>query len=158
MVERKQEESIRTGLESVVSNRAALAREMKTKLTPKEVGSKCDVNAHVHRNDTQSSREKSNPAGAVDQGGIGFEFFLEKPCRGEHRRGPNPRKTCANTKIWWTSKNRPNLNSLGGVKFFPVSIGLTCEHNILVLKPSPCLHNGNEVDDWMDLDKWNSWV
>ncbi|GFW75591.1 hypothetical protein TNCV_4427741 [Trichonephila clavipes] len=26
-----------------------------------------------------------------------------------------------------------------------------------VLKPSPCLHNGNEVDDWMGLDEWNSW-
>ncbi|GFX15751.1 uncharacterized protein TNCV_2132371 [Trichonephila clavipes] len=35
--------------------------------------------------------------------------------------------------------------------------GLTWEHDILVLKPSPCLHNGNEVDDWMGLDEWNSW-
>ncbi|GFU56296.1 uncharacterized protein TNCV_582301 [Trichonephila clavipes] len=26
-----------------------------------------------------------------------------------------------------------------------------------VLKSSPCLHNGNEVDDWMGLDEWNSW-
>ncbi|GFX59644.1 hypothetical protein TNCV_3754091 [Trichonephila clavipes] len=26
-----------------------------------------------------------------------------------------------------------------------------------MLKPSPCLHNGNEVDDWMGLDEWNSW-
>ncbi|GFT70211.1 transposable element Tcb1 transposase [Trichonephila clavipes] len=37
-------------------------------------------------------------------------------------------------------------------------IGLTWEHDILVLKPSPCLHNGNEVDDWMGLDEWNSWL
>ncbi|GFS73244.1 uncharacterized protein TNCV_4571631 [Trichonephila clavipes] len=28
---------------------------------------------------------------------------------------------------------------------------------ILVLKPSPCLHNGNEVDDRMGLDEWNNW-
>ncbi|GFY35977.1 mariner transposase [Trichonephila clavipes] len=27
----------------------------------------------------------------------------------------------------------------------------------LVLKPSPCQHNGNEVDDWTGLDEWNSW-
>ncbi|GFT69370.1 uncharacterized protein TNCV_4182201 [Trichonephila clavipes] len=24
-------------------------------------------------------------------------------------------------------------------------------------KPFPCLHNGNEVDDWMGLDEGNSW-
>ncbi|PRD23977.1 UNVERIFIED_CONTAM: hypothetical protein NCL1_44963 [Trichonephila clavipes] len=36
-------------------------------------------------------------------------------------------------------------------------IGLTCEHNILVLKPSPCLHNGSQVDNWMGLNEWNSW-
>ncbi|GFY35340.1 uncharacterized protein TNCV_796921 [Trichonephila clavipes] len=30
---------------------------------------------------------------------------------------------------------------------FPVPIGLTWERDILVFKPSPCLHNGNEVDD-----------
>ncbi|GFY22072.1 uncharacterized protein TNCV_3297161 [Trichonephila clavipes] len=53
-------------------------------------------------------------------------------------------------------KSSPKLNSLG-VKFFPFPIGLTWEHDILVRKPSPCLHNGNEVDDWMSLDEWNSW-
>ncbi|GFX08378.1 uncharacterized protein TNCV_3268671 [Trichonephila clavipes] len=42
------------------------------------------------------------------------------------------------------------------VKFYPVPIGLTWEQNILVLKPSPCLHNGNEADDWMGLDEWNT--
>ncbi|GFU75197.1 retrovirus-related Pol polyprotein from transposon 297 [Trichonephila clavipes] len=31
------------------------------------------------------------------------------------------------------------------------------EHDILVLKPSPCLHNANEVDDWMGVDEWTSW-
>ncbi|GFW06102.1 uncharacterized protein TNCV_4478941 [Trichonephila clavipes] len=36
---------------------------------------------------------------------------------------------------------------LRGMKFFPVPIGLTLEHDIIVLKPSPCLHNGNEADD-----------
>ncbi|GFX46417.1 uncharacterized protein TNCV_238791 [Trichonephila clavipes] len=54
-------------------------------------------------------------------------------------------------------KSRPKLNSLEVEKFFPVPIGLTWEHDILVLKPSPCLHNGNEADDWMGLDEWNSW-
>ncbi|GFX08419.1 uncharacterized protein TNCV_3269081 [Trichonephila clavipes] len=50
------------------------------------------------------------------------------------------------------------LNSLGGgVKNFPVPIGLTWEQNILVPMPSPCLHNGNEADDWMGLDKRNTW-
>ncbi|GFU04563.1 hypothetical protein TNCV_1516091 [Trichonephila clavipes] len=39
----------------------------------------------------------------------------------------------------------------------PVSIGLTWEHDILVLKPFPCLHSGHEVDDWMGLNEWNSW-
>ncbi|GFX00463.1 uncharacterized protein TNCV_2091131 [Trichonephila clavipes] len=36
--------------------------------------------------------------------------------------------------------------------------GLTWEHDTLVLKPSPSLHNGNEVDDWMGLDEWTSWL
>ncbi|GFU31140.1 uncharacterized protein TNCV_2193311 [Trichonephila clavipes] len=35
-----------------------------------------------------------------------------------------------------------------------LAIGLTWEHDILVLKPSPCLHNGNETDDWMGLDEF----
>ncbi|GFU88994.1 hypothetical protein TNCV_2894421 [Trichonephila clavipes] len=39
----------------------------------------------------------------------------------------------------------------------PRANALQWEHGILVLKPSPCLHNGNEVDDWMGLDEWNSW-
>ncbi|GFW68118.1 hypothetical protein TNCV_1880001 [Trichonephila clavipes] len=51
--EETQEESIRTGPESVVANGAALARERKTKLTPP---GNWDVNGHVHPNDTQSSR------------------------------------------------------------------------------------------------------
>ncbi|GFU64667.1 uncharacterized protein TNCV_1947851 [Trichonephila clavipes] len=54
-------------------------------------------------------------------------------------------------------KSSAKLNSLGGVKLFPVVIGLTWEHDILVLKLSPCLHNGNDVDDWIGLDEWNSW-
>ncbi|GFY02494.1 uncharacterized protein TNCV_3503751 [Trichonephila clavipes] len=37
------------------------------------------------------------------------------------------------------------------------SIGLTWEHDILVLNPSSCLTNGSQVYDWMGLDKWNSW-
>ncbi|GFS96987.1 uncharacterized protein TNCV_4178451 [Trichonephila clavipes] len=45
----------------------------------------------------------------------------------------------------------------GGVKWLPVPIGLTQEHDILELKPSPCLDNGNEADDWMGLDEWNTW-
>ncbi|GFV81084.1 uncharacterized protein TNCV_2270681 [Trichonephila clavipes] len=53
-------------------------------------------------------------------------------------------------------KSKPKLNSLGG-ELFPVPIGLTSEHDILALTPSPCLHNVNEVDDWMGLDEWNSW-
>ncbi|GFV69020.1 uncharacterized protein TNCV_1999861 [Trichonephila clavipes] len=54
-------------------------------------------------------------------------------------------------------KSSPKLNSLGGVKYFPVPIGLAWEHDILVFKLSPCLHDGNEVNDWMGLDAWNSW-
>ncbi|GFV59720.1 hypothetical protein TNCV_1907911 [Trichonephila clavipes] len=50
--EQTQEESIRTGPESVVANRVALARERKTKLTHPG-GDNCDVNGHVHPNDTQ---------------------------------------------------------------------------------------------------------
>ncbi|GFU44079.1 hypothetical protein TNCV_4952541 [Trichonephila clavipes] len=50
LVVRKQEKSIRTGPESVVTNGAALARERKTKLTPP--GGNCDINGHVHPNDT----------------------------------------------------------------------------------------------------------
>ncbi|GFX31271.1 hypothetical protein TNCV_2060901 [Trichonephila clavipes] len=53
--EQTQEESIRTGPESVVANGVALARERKTKLTPPERNN-CDVNGQVHSNDTQSSR------------------------------------------------------------------------------------------------------
>ncbi|GFU99877.1 hypothetical protein TNCV_1257261 [Trichonephila clavipes] len=59
--------------------------------------------------------EQSNPAGAVDQGGIGFELLLGKPCRGGRRRGPIPRKARANMKTWRTSENQvQKLNSLGG--------------------------------------------
>ncbi|GFX47726.1 hypothetical protein TNCV_699801 [Trichonephila clavipes] len=32
------------------------------------------------------------------------------------------------------------------------------EHDYKLLKPSPCLHNGSQVDDWMGLDEWNSWA
>ncbi|GFT41048.1 uncharacterized protein TNCV_1639351 [Trichonephila clavipes] len=53
-------------------------------------------------------------------------------------------------------KLSPKLNTLGG-EIFPVPIELTWEHYILVLKPSPCLHNVKEVDDWMGLNEWNSW-
>ncbi|GFV75708.1 hypothetical protein TNCV_1756361 [Trichonephila clavipes] len=27
-----------------------------------------------------------------------------------------------------------------------------------LLKPSQCLHNGKEADDWMGLDEWNNWL
>ncbi|GFU35642.1 uncharacterized protein TNCV_2099381 [Trichonephila clavipes] len=40
-------------------------------------------------------------------------------------------------------KSSPKFNSLVG-GFFPVPIGLTWEHDSLRIKPSPCLHNGNE--------------
>ncbi|GFX70076.1 uncharacterized protein TNCV_4615141 [Trichonephila clavipes] len=53
-------------------------------------------------------------------------------------------------------KSSPKLNSLEG-GFFPVSIGLTWVHDILVLKPPSCLHNRNKVDDWEGIDEWNSW-
>ncbi|GFV81547.1 hypothetical protein TNCV_52711 [Trichonephila clavipes] len=53
-------------------------------------------------------------------------------------------------------KSSPKLNSLG-VTFFPVPIGLTWEHDIVMLKLSPCLHNRNELDDWVGLNEWNSW-
>ncbi|GFS81715.1 uncharacterized protein TNCV_2706631 [Trichonephila clavipes] len=53
-------------------------------------------------------------------------------------------------------KSSPKLNSLGG-GMFSDPIGLTGEHDILVLKPSPCLDNGSQVCDWMGLDEWNSW-
>ncbi|GFV57176.1 hypothetical protein TNCV_4976531 [Trichonephila clavipes] len=77
LVVRKQEESIRTGPESVVANGVPLARERKTKLTLPR-GDNCNVNCQVHPSDTQS-----------------------------------------------------------------------------MLNNGP--HNGNEVDDWIGLDEWNSW-
>ncbi|GFT45146.1 uncharacterized protein TNCV_4775391 [Trichonephila clavipes] len=82
--------------------------------------------------------------------------YWGSPVEGEHRKGPIPRNVCTNTKIWLTSKIKTKLSNLGG-EIFPVSIGLTWEHYILVLKPSPCLHNVKEVDDWMGLNEWNSW-
>ncbi|GFY04227.1 uncharacterized protein K02A2.6 [Trichonephila clavipes] len=54
------------------------------------------------------------------------------------------------TEIQWIGADK-------GQRIIAVPIGLTWEHDILVLKPSPCLHNGNEVDDYMGLDEWNSW-
>ncbi|GFX98743.1 hypothetical protein TNCV_1503211 [Trichonephila clavipes] len=75
-------------------------------------------------------REQSNPAGPVNQGGIGFELLLRKPCWGVRRRGPIPREARANTKIWRTSKNQ--VRFLRGVKFFPALKGLIWEHDILV--------------------------
>ncbi|GFU35088.1 uncharacterized protein TNCV_1859691 [Trichonephila clavipes] len=54
-------------------------------------------------------------------------------------------------------KSSPKLNSLWGEIFSsPHRINMG-EHDILVLKPSPCLHDGNEVYDWMGLEEWNSW-
>ncbi|GFV58487.1 hypothetical protein TNCV_1095361 [Trichonephila clavipes] len=53
-------------------------------------------------------------------------------------------------------KSSSKLNSLGG-EIFPVPIGLTCQLDILVPKPSSCLHNGNEADDLMGLEEWNTW-
>ncbi|GFW60307.1 hypothetical protein TNCV_1843871 [Trichonephila clavipes] len=54
-------------------------------------------------------------------------------------------------------KSSPKLNSLGA-EIFSDPIGLTWEGDILVLKSSPCLHNGSQVYDWMGLDEWNSWL
>ncbi|GFW90935.1 uncharacterized protein TNCV_1758091 [Trichonephila clavipes] len=53
-------------------------------------------------------------------------------------------------------KSTPDPNSLS-MDSFSDPIGLTWEHDILVLKPSPCLHKGSQVYDWMGLDEWNSW-
>ncbi|GFW24040.1 dipeptidyl peptidase 3 [Trichonephila clavipes] len=39
----------------------------------------------------ESLEEQSNLASEVDQGNIGFELLMGKPCMGEHRRGPIPR-------------------------------------------------------------------
>ncbi|GFW02939.1 hypothetical protein TNCV_683651 [Trichonephila clavipes] len=39
---------------------------------------------------TYSVGEQSNPAGAFDQGGMGFELFLGKPCRGGALERPIP--------------------------------------------------------------------
>ncbi|GFW28992.1 adhesion G protein-coupled receptor B2 [Trichonephila clavipes] len=56
-------------------------------------------------------------------------------------------------------KSSPKLNSLGGGgEIVSDPIGLTWEPDILVLKPSRCLHNGNQIYDWMGLDEWNSWL
>ncbi|GFX32445.1 uncharacterized protein TNCV_2173631 [Trichonephila clavipes] len=106
-----------------------------------------------------SKGEQSNPAGAVDQGSVGFELLMGKPCRGEeHRRGPIPCKARAYTRLWRTSKIKvPTSIPLVGGEIFSDPIGLTWKHDILVLKPSPCLHNGSQVYDWMGLNEWNSW-
>ncbi|GFS50521.1 uncharacterized protein TNCV_3197161 [Trichonephila clavipes] len=138
-----QEESIRTGPESVVANGLTLAREKKTKLTSRGAA----VTILIGR--TIESSRCGRPRWHR------IRVITGEALWGEHRRGPIPRKACTNKKIWWTSKNQesPNLNSLGEVKFFPVPIGLTSEHDILVLKSSPCIHNGNKVDDWMGLDE-----
>ncbi|GFX87296.1 hypothetical protein TNCV_3820261 [Trichonephila clavipes] len=104
-----------------------------------------------------SKGEQPNSDGAVDQGGKRFELLLWKPCRGELCRGPIPRKARADTKIWWTSKNRPKINFLVGEIFFsPHNINLGAGY-FSELRLSPCLHNRNEVDEWMRLDEWNSW-
>ncbi|GFU58627.1 uncharacterized protein TNCV_1278091 [Trichonephila clavipes] len=81
-------------------------------------------------------------------------YFYGSPVGGGE--GPIPRKARTNTNKWRTTKNQFLSSIPQGVKYFPVPIGLTLEHDILVLKPSPCLHNGNEVDDWMGLSEWNS--
>ncbi|GFV46345.1 uncharacterized protein TNCV_3232341 [Trichonephila clavipes] len=75
-----------------------------------------------------------------------------KPCRGE----PIPRIALIR-KYGGPPKIKPQAQFLREVKFLPVPVGLTWKHDILVLKPTPCLPNGNEVDDWMGLDERNSW-
>ncbi|GFY15466.1 uncharacterized protein TNCV_1572771 [Trichonephila clavipes] len=101
--------------------------------------------------------EQSNPAGAVDQGSIGFELLTGKPCRGRangggqfHVKLAHRRKYCEPPKI------KSQAQFLRG-EIFSDPIGLTWEHDILELKPSPCLHNGNQVYAWMGFDEWNSW-
>ncbi|GFX79044.1 uncharacterized protein TNCV_3913311 [Trichonephila clavipes] len=96
--------------------------------------------------------EQSNPDGAVDQGGIGFQLLLGNPCRGSTGGGQFLVRLTLIRKYGGLGK----IKFLRWAKLFPVPIGLTREQ-IFVLKPSPCLHNANEVDDWMGLDEWNRW-
>ncbi|GFT82589.1 uncharacterized protein TNCV_1633891 [Trichonephila clavipes] len=58
----------------------------------------------------------------------------------------------------YLQKSRPKPNSVGeeGLNFSR-PLGETWEHDILVLKPSPCQHNRSQVHDWMGLEEWNSW-
>ncbi|GFT06860.1 ankyrin-1 [Trichonephila clavipes] len=48
-------------------------------------------------------------------------------------------------KTWSSHKRTRNTSAIGP------------EVAKFVLKPSPCLHNGSQVYDWMGLDEWNSW-
>ncbi|GFX86832.1 uncharacterized protein TNCV_3751051 [Trichonephila clavipes] len=105
---------------------------------------------------TRHKGEESNPAGAVEQGGISFELLLGKPCGRSTERDVIPRKLALIRNYGGPPKIKSPTQLLKGVKCFPVPIELTWEHNILVLKPFPCLHDGNEVDDWMSFDEWRT--
>ncbi|PRD22931.1 UNVERIFIED_CONTAM: hypothetical protein NCL1_47759 [Trichonephila clavipes] len=56
-----------------------------------------------------------------------------------------------------TSKNLVPSSIPYGGEIFSDCKELIWEHDILVLKPSSCLHNGSQVYDWMGLDMWNNW-
>ncbi|GFY26007.1 uncharacterized protein TNCV_1917571 [Trichonephila clavipes] len=98
--------------------------------------------------------EQSNPAGAVDQGSVEFELLMGKPVGGStggdqfHVRLAHSRKHGVPPKI------KSQSQFLRGGEIFSDSVGLTWEHDILVLKTSSCLNNGSQVYDWRDLDEW----
>ncbi|GFU84716.1 uncharacterized protein TNCV_2126571 [Trichonephila clavipes] len=91
------------------------------------------------------------------KGSIGFELLMGKLCRGGTGGGQFHIRLAHTRKYGGPPKSSPKLNCLGGGEMFSDSIGLTWEHDILVLKPSPCLQNWSQVYDWMILDEWDSW-
>ncbi|GFV23819.1 uncharacterized protein TNCV_960131 [Trichonephila clavipes] len=103
-------------------------------------------------------RTIESPAGSVDQGSIGFELLMGMPCGGGSTGGSRFHvKFTHIRKYGGPLKIKSQAQLLGKDEIFSDPIGLAWQPDILVLKPSPCLHKGSQVYDWMDLDDWNSW-
>ncbi|GFW16944.1 hypothetical protein TNCV_2760721 [Trichonephila clavipes] len=72
---------------------------------------------------------------------------------GEALKGESTRGGQFHVKLSLIQKHGAPPKIKSQVNLFSAPIGLTWDQDILVLKPSPYLHNGNKVDGWMGLDE-----
>ncbi|GFY07218.1 uncharacterized protein TNCV_277651 [Trichonephila clavipes] len=109
------------------------------------------------RNRAHRDNNRIQPVRSTKDRSLGFELLMGKPCRGSTGGGQFHVKLAYTRKYGGPPKIKSQAQLLKGGGICSDPIGLTWEHDIFVLKPSPCLSNGSQVYDWMGLDEWNSW-